>query len=139
MLFLKTIYNHSTIITPKNSLNLRSTFQAKAISLRLVEQIGRRLTTLVTNSSWMDSSTNNRPAAIQFSPLLKNTAPMPFSSRGEKIVNAACKVKIATKWRVRCYWKTADNTVWSQKNAVSPLASFVMAAAWRYSFDLVCF
>ena len=46
---------------------------------------------MVTNSSWMDSSTNSRPAAIQFSPLLKNTAPMPLGSR-EEIVNIPWEV-----------------------------------------------
>mmetsp|Transcript_39544 Transcript_39544/g.99691 ORF Transcript_39544/g.99691 Transcript_39544/m.99691 type:complete len:322 (-) Transcript_39544:1907-2872(-) len=33
-------------------------------------------TTMATNSSWMLFSTNTRPAAMQFSPLLKNTPPI---------------------------------------------------------------
>ena len=35
------------------------------------------LTIRSTYSSWMDSSTNNLPAAMQFSPLLKNTELIP--------------------------------------------------------------
>lgn len=45
----------------------------------------------------MDSSTNNRPAAIQFSPLLKNTAPIPFGSRRQNIVNITWEVKVVIK------------------------------------------
>lgn len=71
------------------SLSLPSAFQIHDLKTKwepflynFPAQVCRCLTTLVTNSSWIVSSTNSLPAAMQFSPLLKNTAPMPFSNRG---------------------------------------------------------
>ena len=90
------------------------------------------LTTLVTNSSWMDSSTNSRPAAIQFSPLLKNTAPMPFGHKRQNTV-VIWEVKVVIKLHtLRTVIIKQQATQRSQKKH-KPLVQLVMV---RDCFDI---
>jgi hypothetical protein len=46
-------------------------------------------TTFLTNSSWIEASTNSRPAAMQFSPLLKKTPFLPCNRTWGYILSAA--------------------------------------------------
>lgn len=50
----------------------------------------------------MASSTNSRPAAMQFSPLLKNTAPMPCSRRRESSVRSAHQAQLHKEGGTSC-------------------------------------
>lgn len=46
----------------------------------------------------MDSSTKSRPAAMQFSPLLKNTDPMPWSKQADRLTHKSSReAKLSTK------------------------------------------
>lgn len=77
---LLTQYQHFIFKYWQENLICRSGHPGRALqclSSPIYDLFSCSLTTRLMNSSWMDSSTNKRPAAMQFSPLLKYTELMP--------------------------------------------------------------